>query len=120
MTFNLAQDYGMIITAAAALLFYLRLAMLRGKHRRLAREQSLEQMRTAAQRKKPKSKLKEPPLSKPSIQVSSWVVVGIAIILMLAGVIAKNSLNIDLPEVVREYWWVGPSLGFILFTAGFK
>lgn len=120
MNFNLAQDYGIVITAITALLFYFRVAMLRGKHRRLAKERALEQMRKASHQKKKKVKVEQPKLNKPSIEVSSWLIVVLAIILMLLGVVAKNSLNINLPEIVRELWWMGPSLGFILFIFGFK
>ncbi len=120
MKFNFAQDYGIVITAITALLFYFRLAMLRGKHRRLAKEKALEQMRKASHQKKKKVKVEEPKTGKPSIEVSSWVIVIIAIVLMLAGVIAKNSPNLNIPEVVEQFWWIGPSLGFILFMFGFN
>ena len=55
------------ITALTALLFYFRLAMLRGKKRRLAKEAALEQMRKA-QNKKKKVKIQEPQTNKPSIR----------------------------------------------------
>lgn len=119
-------DAGIAITAVTALLFYFRIAMLRGKKRRLAKEAALEQMRKA-QNKKKRVKVNEPSYAKPSIEVSSWALVVVAIVLMLIGIVAKNSPGFPVPEtlkatwtVVQTYWWVGPSLGFILFMFGFK
>ena len=115
-------DWGVAITAFTALLFYFRLAMLRGKKRRLAKELALEQMRKAShlKKKKVKEKTQEPKINKPSIEVANWAIVVIAIVLMLVGVIAKNSPAINLPQIVQDYWWIGPSLGFILFIFGFE
>ncbi len=123
---KLQFDAGIAITALTALLFYFRLAMLRGKKRRLAKEAALEQMRKA-QNKKKKVKIQEPQTNKPSIEVSSWPVVVVAIVFMLVGVIARTPNGITPPEsfqatwaVIQQFWWVGPSLGFILFMFGFK
>ena len=114
-------DFGYAITAFTAILFYFRIAMLRGRKRRLTKQEMTEIM------KMPKSKKRtermaamENNKNKPSIEVISWLLVAVGIVLMLAGVIIKNSTGLNIPAVVSEYWWVGPSLGFIVFIFSFK
>ena len=58
--------------------------------------------------------------NKPSIEVVSWALVVVGIVLMLAGVIIKNSTGLNVPAVLSDYWWAGPSLGFIVFMFSFK
>jgi hypothetical protein len=114
-------NFGYAITAFTAILFYFRIAMLRGRKRRLTKQEMTEIM------KMPKSKKRtermaalENKKSKPSIEVVSWVLVVVAIVLMMAGVIIKNSTGLNIPTALSEYWWVGPSLGFIIFMFSFK
>jgi len=112
---------GFVITAVAALLFYFRVAMIRGKKRRLAK-QNLAEIMAMPKGKKQKDMIREQEAKRnvPSIEVASWVVVVIAIILMMAGVFVKNSPDLNVPQLVKDYWWIGPSAGFILFIFGFK
>lgn len=114
-------DIGIAVTAFTALLFYFRIAMLRGKKRRLAKEEMVEIM-NMPKGKKQKERLaeREKRRNTPSFEVSSWVVVGIAIVLMLAGIVIRNTVGLNVPQILKDYWWVGPSLGFILFMFGFK
>ena len=119
-------DIGFAVTTFTALLFYFRIAMLRGKKRREARQTALETMRKT-QGKKKRQKINEPQISKPSIEVSSWALIVSAIVLMLVGLLAKNSPNLAIPgslagiwKVMQDFWWVGTSMGFILFIFGFK
>ncbi len=118
---NFEFDAGMAFTAVAALIFYLRIAMIRGKKRRLAREETAEMMRQAKNKySKKKTKVDDSLRNKPSIEVASWAVIIIAIVLMLVGLIARNSPNMNIPELAVQYWWVGTTVGFILFAFGFK
>lgn len=114
-------EIGFAATAFTALLFYFRIAMLRGKKRRLAKEEMIEIL-NMPKGKKQKERLAEHEKRQnvPSFEVSSWVIIIIGIVLMLAGIVIRNTLGLDVPQVVKDYWWVGPSLGFILFMFGFK
>jgi hypothetical protein len=114
-------NFGYAITAFTAVLFYFRIAMLRGKKRRLTKQEMTDIM------KMPKSKKRtermtalENRKTKPAIEVTSWLLVIVAIVLMLAGVIFKNTTSLNIPAMLTEYWWVGPSLGFIVFMFSFK
>lgn len=112
---------GFIFTAVTALLFYFRVAMIRGKKRRLAK-QNLAEIMAMPKGKKQKDLIREQEQKRniPSVEVASWVVIVIAILLMLEGVIVKNSPDLNVPQLVKDFWWVGPSAGFILFMFGFK
>lgn len=114
-------DLGVSVTAITALLFYFRIAMLRGRKRRLAKEEMIEIM-NMPKGKKQKERLaaQEKKRNTPSFEVSSWLIIVIGIMLMLAGIVIRNTLGLNIPQVVKDYWWVGPSLGFILFMFGFK
>ena len=105
-------DFGLVITGVAMIVFYLRLAMLRGKKRRLIREQALAVKRVGKGAKAPpEEKIK-------AYQVSSWLLVALAAGLMLIGLAAHQS---DIfPQVVRNYWWVGTAGGALLFAFCFK
>lgn len=100
---------GLIVTAITMLIFYLRLAFLRGRKRRFSRQEALER------RKNPKKK--GAPLesqNKPSYQVKSWWLVGIGCLLMLLGVTMYTSHWF--PQQYVDYWWVAASLGVLVFT----
>ena len=118
---NFKFDFGYAITAFTALLFYFRLAMLRGKKRRLAREEMAEVMRMAkGKRQKDRMAAIEAKKGQPAMEVKSWFLVVVAIILMLAGILVKNYPDLNIPKVLSDFWWAGPSLGFIMFIFAFK
>ena len=106
-------DFGLAITAVAMLFFYLRLAMLRGKKRRLEREQALKTKKAG---KGAKVSLPDP--NKPRYEIRSWVMVGVAVLLMLVGLAARQTPSF--PQLMQDYWWVGTSLGAVLFSFCFK
>jgi uncharacterized membrane protein len=114
-------DFGYAITAFTALVFYARIAMLRGKKRRLAREEMAEVMQMAkGKRQKDRMAAIEAKKGQPAVEVKSWFLVVVAIILMLIGIVVKNYPDLNLPQVLSDYWWAGPSLGFIIFSFSFK
>lgn len=106
-------DFGIAITAVAMLFFYVRLAMLRGKKRRLEREQALKVKKAG---KGAKVSLPDP--NKPRYEIRSWVIVGAAVLLMLVGLAARQTASF--PQLMQDYWWVGTSLGAVLFSFCFK
>ncbi|MEN6481378.1 MAG: hypothetical protein ABFD29_04290 [Anaerolineaceae bacterium] len=111
MKFNL--EPGMIATIVAMVIFYLRLAMLRGKKRRLQKEEALAVKKAG---KRAKAKIEDP--NKPNYEISSWVLVVISVVLMLVGLAARQ--NASFPALMQEYWWVGTTLGVLLFAFCFK
>ncbi|PKO09106.1 MAG: hypothetical protein CVU40_11635 [Chloroflexi bacterium HGW-Chloroflexi-2] len=118
---NFKFDFGYAITAFTALLFYLRIAMLRGKKRRLARTEMAEVMQMAkGKRQKDRMAAIEAKKGRPAVEVKSWFLVIIAIVLMLVGIVAKNYPDLNLPQALSDYWWAGPSIGFIIFIFAFK
>ncbi len=106
-------DFGLAITAVAMLFFYVRLAMLRGKKRRLEREQALK-----AKKAGKGAKVSLPDPNKPRYEIRSWVMVGVAVLLMLVGLAARQTASF--PQWMQDYWWVGTSLGAVLFSFCFK
>lgn len=106
-------DFGIAVTAVAMLFFYVRLAMLRGKKRRLEREQALK-----AKKAGKGAKVTLPDPNKPRYEIRSWVMVGAAVLLMLVGLAARQTASF--PQLMQDYWWVGTSLGAVLFSFCFK
>ncbi len=118
---NFKFEFGYAITALTALLFYFRVAMLRGRKRRLAREEMAEVMRMPkGKRQKDKMAEIEAKKGRPNIEVRSWLLIGLGIILMIAGIIFKNYPDLNLPQILIDYWYAGPSLGFLIFAFAIK
>ncbi|HEY4692716.1 MAG TPA: hypothetical protein VIH16_04715 [Bellilinea sp.] len=107
------MEFGMWVTIIAFGLFYLRLALLRSQKKREIREQALAVKR---QGKGAKMTVDEEHL--PGYKVTSWVIIVVAVVLMLAGMMARQSASF--PAWAQEYWYVGTALGAILFAFGFK
>lgn len=105
-------EFGVIITIIAFAFFYFRLAWVRGKRKRLRREKALQ---VKKQGKGNKAPIEE---NKPGYEITSWVLVAISAILILAGMAARSMTG--LPVVFQEYWWVGTTVGAILFAFCFK
>lgn len=102
-------DIGIAIVGVSAILFYLRLAMLRGKKRREMREAQLAAMRAGK-----KAKIELPDPNKPYYQVSNWPLLVVSMVLVLVGMAAKTTAGF--PEIMQQYWWVITSLGVLLFA----
>ncbi len=111
-------DYGLIIVVIAMVIFYIRLAQLRGRRRRNMRELELQQSRSRKKRKPG-----DPPLTTissdlPTYQVASWWLVVGGVVFMLAGLAMRTSSLF--PAVVLPYWWAVTVIGVALFTLGLK
>lgn len=105
-------DAGIAIVGVAMILFYARLAMLRGKKRRERRAEQL-----AAMKGKKGKILPEDP-NRPYYQVTSWWLVGLSMVLILAGMLAKTTTS--LPVMVQQFWWIITSIGVLIFAFSFK
>jgi hypothetical protein len=118
---NTKLEPGLIITIVAALLFYLRVAMLRGRKRRLAREEMAAVMSLPkGKQQKERIAQMEAQKNQPPVAIRSWLLAGICILLMLSGILFKNYPGLNLPQILVAYWWVGPTAGFLLFMAAIK
>jgi hypothetical protein len=109
---------GMAVVLAAMVLFYLRLAWLRGRKKRLAREADLEYKRARSRGKK----VEPPPLlgkDIPMYQVASWWLVGIGAFLMLAGLALRTMPGV-FPAEIGAYWWVAATAGVGVFAFSLK
>lgn len=106
-------DTGIAIVGISMILFYLRLAMIRGKKRR---ERRAEQLAILKGKKKAKFQVDNPNL--PYYQVNSWWLVGLAMVLILGGMVARTTTSF--PELLQQYWWVVTSVGVLVFAFSFK
>lgn len=107
---------GLIVVALTMLIFYLRIVMLRGRKKRLEKQAILER------RKLSKKGVKLPPLPdknpyQPPFQVTSWLLVVLAMLLMLFGLAVYNMAFLT---AYKDYWWIPVSLGVLVFTFCFK
>ncbi|NPV86244.1 MAG: hypothetical protein HPY45_09585 [Anaerolineae bacterium] len=104
---------GLIITAVAMLIFYFRVAMLRGRKRRLMREEALKRRRDKSKDSK-KAPLPQKDFFTPQYQVRSWALVGASVLLMLVGVIMYTAKWF--PSAYQPYWWIAATAGVLLLT----
>lgn len=120
-------DTGTIITGVAMLIFYLRLMQIRGRKLRLARQASkASQVKGGKEKGSKQGKHTDAKYSSPrkvSFQITSWWLVALGIIFMCAGLAMKTSSGVFsgwLPAIYLEYWWIGTSLGALVFMFCFK
>lgn len=107
------MEFGVWVTIIALGIFYLRLALLRGQKRRQIREQAL-----AVKRKGKGAKMTVDEEHLPGYKVTSWYLVGLAVVLMLAGMMARYTTG--LPAWATQFWWVGTAVGALVFAFCFK
>jgi hypothetical protein len=108
--FNL--DNGILYTGIALVFFYLNLAWLRGRKRRLARETAIA-MSKAHGSKKRELAAQLPDPNAPRYQVRSWIMVGIMMALLLLSILVRNG---SLLTQYRDYWWVASVVGVVGFA----
>ncbi len=106
---------GLIAVAVSILIFYARIAMLRGKKKRLERQLALKRRRVKGRSKG--AALPEKDKSRPPYGVSSWWLVGLAIVFMLFGMTLYNQ---NWLLEYQDYWWLPICLGVITFAFCFK
>jgi hypothetical protein len=113
----------LIVVIVAIVIFYLRVAMLRGQKKRFERDLALKRRKVKGRSKG--SPLPQQPKGTPPFTVRSWVLVVISMLLMLAGVIAYNKfyfLGTQLVpdpafvEAYAKYWYILVSAGVILLA----
>jgi hypothetical protein len=109
---------GMIVIGIAILIFYLRILQLRGRRKKLERKLMVARMSNKSKNKSNKSLPLENDKNAPPYKVTSWVLVIIGVILMLAG-IAYRTMNLQ-PQLIQDFWWVPTTIGVLVFVFCFK
>ena len=114
---------GLIVVIVSIVIFYFRIAMLRGRKKRYIREYALKRRKIKGRSKGAALPAAEP--GSPPFMVSSWWLVGLALILMLVGIVVYNNFGIfgiDLvknPAFVKQYaqyWYIPVALGVVVFA----
>jgi hypothetical protein len=110
-------SFGVIITIAVVVLFYLRLGQLQlGKARRV--QEYEEAVKQNKGKKGNKKSLGSPPAGKYSIEVKSMPLVVISILLVVFGVLINSDPAI-LPSA-KDFWWVAVVAGVVIMGINFK
>lgn len=113
----------LLVVALAIVVFYVRIAMLRGKKKRYERDYALKRRKVKGRSKG--SPLPEKTPGTPPYGVSSWFLVAVAVILMLIGVVAYNQFYIFGTALIKDaafvltyakYWYLVVSAGVILLA----
>lgn len=113
----------LIVVIVAIVIFYLRVAMLRGQKKRFERELALKRRKVKGRSKG--SPLPQQPKGTPPYTVRSWILVVISVLLMLAGLLAYNKFYIITWPIVQDaafvetyapLWYIPVALGVILLA----
>jgi cell division protein FtsW (lipid II flippase) len=117
----------LIIVIVAIVLFYLRIAWLRGKKKRLEREFALKRRKVKGRSKGAMLPQKAP--GSPPYGITSWFLVALAVLLMLVGMLAYNKFTILSWEIIKDpsmvetyakYWHWAVAAGVLVFAFCFK
>lgn len=109
-------EEGILYTGIALIFFYLYLAWLRGRKRRLARQTAVA-MSKAQGAKKRELAAKLPDPNAPRYQVRSWILVVIMMAILLLALLVRNG---SLLTEYQAYWWVASVVGVVGFAFCFK
>jgi hypothetical protein len=99
---------GVIVVAVAMLLFYLRLAQIRGYKRRQQRAEAV-----ARARSRRKGRPAEPASPLPiTYEVSNYFLLALGIVLMLGGILLRTTA---VYPAFQPYWWLFVTAGVLVF-----
>lgn len=105
---------GVIVIAVAMLLFYARLAMIRGRKRKEERQELIAHMHS---KRKGRAKL-TPGEARPNYEIGNYYLLALGAVLMLMGMAAKTTSIF--PAMYIQYWWAVVTLGVLVFTFSVK
>ncbi len=108
---DLNFDTGMYVILGAMAIFYLRMAQLRGRRKRLEREAIIK---STNKNKGKKAAVLVKEKNTPPFKVTSWALVVIAVLMMLVGIAAREWTVF--PQLMRDYWWVLTAGGVLAFV----
>lgn len=113
----------LIVVILAIVIFYFRIAMLRGQKKRYERELALKRRKVKGRSKG--SPLPQQPKGTPPYMVRSWIMVIVSVLLMLVGVVAYNEFYILSWQILKDpafvdaytqYWYLMVAVGVILLA----
>ncbi|MBP9675152.1 MAG: hypothetical protein KBD67_00275 [Anaerolineaceae bacterium] len=113
----------LIVVVVAIVIFYVRIAMLRGKKKRYERDLALKRRKVKGRSKG--SPLPQQPKGSSWLIVRSWALVIFSMLLMLAGIIAYNNFNVLKWPLIQDetfistyapFWYIPVSAGVILMA----
>lgn len=105
-------ENGILYTGIALLFFYLYLAWLRGRKRRMARETAVAMSKAhGAKKRELAAKLPDP--NAPRYEVMSWPILVVMMALLLLSLLVRNG---TLLTEYKDYWWVASVLGVVGFA----
>jgi len=117
----------LIIVIVAIILFYLRIAWLRGKKKRLEREFALKRRKVKGRSKGAMLPQKTP--GTPPYGITSWFLVALAVLLILVGYAAYSRFvvfgwqfvnDISWVDTYSKYWHWAVAAGVVVFAFCFK
>lgn len=117
----------LIIVIVAMVFFYLRIAWLRGKKKRLERDFALKRRKVKGRSKGAMLPQKTP--GAPPYSINSWFLVAVAVVLMLVGLLAYSKFTILNWQIIKDAAWVDTyskfwhwavAAGVIVFAFCFK
>ena len=105
-------DDGILYTGIALVFFYLYLAWLRGRKRRLARENAIAMSKAhGAKKRELAARLPDP--NAPRYEVRSWAVLVVMMAILLLAILVRNG---TLLAQYKDYWWVASVIGVVGFA----
>ncbi len=114
---------GLIVVAVAMLLFYVRVAILRGQKKRYEREFALKRRKVSGRSKGAVLPIAEP--GSPPFGVTSWFLVVLSIVVVLIGFVMYNNMNLfgitlfedsELVTKLIPYWYIPVAAGVLLLA----
>jgi hypothetical protein len=114
---------GLIVVVVSMVIFYLRIAILRGQKKRFEREYALKRRKVSGRSKGAALPSAEP--GSPPFGVTSWFLVVFSFLVILAGVIMYNKMYVfgvtlfegsALVEKLIPYWYIPMAAGVILLA----
>jgi hypothetical protein len=118
---------GLIIVVVAIVIFYLRVAMLRGRKKRYEREFALKRRKVKGRSKGAALPNAQP--GSPPYQVISWWLVALSFLLIVGGMVVYNKWYLFGFQLVKDtvfietyskFWYVPITLGILVLALSLK
>jgi hypothetical protein len=115
---NLNLDTGTIVIVIAIAIFYARLLIGNFLNAKREANKTNKEIRRA-QKEGRSAKIPDKPVDRFAVQVRSWWLVGISILIVMVGLVV-NSNWFDLPAQVVSLYYVPVALGILLLAVAVK
>ena len=113
----------LLIVIGAMVIFYFRIAQLRGRKKRYERDYALKRRKVNGRSKG--MAMPQKPAGSPPYLVKSWLLVALSILIMIFGILLYNNMTVLGVEIIKDeaflatyakYWYIPVSLGVILLA----